>query len=156
MKSLSQLVVLALIALLASCQSTGQQSSKTEKEIESFLTDYYATFSSRNWPAFKRFFWENAVMATPWPVDGNESVYIFTIDEFLAQTGEGPDSQPIFEERMIDFEFKSEGKLATVWANYEAKFGTDGDLTEWSGKDVFTLMYHNGKWGIVSLAYVTE
>jgi len=43
--------------------------------------------------------------------------------------------------------------LAQVWANYKARFGEPGDVAEWSGVDAFTLMKHDGRWKIVSLAY---
>ena len=48
------------------------------------------------------------------------------------------------------------GNLAQVWATYEARFGDPDDVQEWNGIDAFTLMKHNGRWRISSLAYAAS
>ncbi|MBW3554544.1 MAG: nuclear transport factor 2 family protein [Gemmatimonadetes bacterium] len=54
---------------------------------------------------------------------------------------------------MVEVAVTIEGPLAQAWARYEARFGDPGDVAEWSGIDAFTLMKHDGRWRIVSLAY---
>jgi len=39
------------------------------------------------------------------------------------------------------------------WARYTARFGDPGSVRTWKGIDAFTLMRHEGRWRIVSLAY---
>lgn len=48
------------------------------------------------------------------------------------------------------------GDLAHAWAGYDARFGELGKIQEWSGIDAFTLMKHEGRWRIVSLAFEAE
>jgi len=83
-------------------------------------------------------------------------VEIITVPDFLARTDEGPDSMPIFEERMTSVFIILEGPLAHAWAAYDAKFGTEDALTTWSGIDAITLLKHDGEWRIVSIAYTTD
>jgi hypothetical protein len=126
--------------------------------LESFLHTYYQDMSDRNWQAYSAHFWKNATMSTIWtPEQGiNENVDIFTIEVFLSKTGEGPDSQPIFEETMETVEIEVKGNLATAWVKYHAKFGTEEELMEWTGTDLFSLMKHNNHWKIVNLSYAAE
>ena len=49
-----------------------------------------------------------------------------------------------------------EGGLAQAWVRYDAQFGDPGDIAEWSGLDAFTLMRHQGRWRITSLAYQSD
>ena len=131
------------------------QLSPEEQVIQNFLEQYYTTMSDRNWPAYQAMFWKNATLTTTWqkPGDSTAAVHITTIDEFIAQTPQGPDSQPIFEERMQEAEIEVRGNLARAWVSYTAKFGTEEQLHEWEGLDLFTLMRKNDQWRIVALAY---
>lgn len=72
------------------------------------------------------------------------------------QTKDGPDSQPIFEEKMTGSEIDVRGQLASAWIRYKAKFGSESHLMEWSGTDLFTLIKDNNSWKIVSMAYITD
>lgn len=59
---------------------------------------------------------------------------IVTIDEFIRLMPEGPDSQPIFEEKMKGKpEMTIKGNMVTVWADYDAKFGAEDSMMEWTG-----------------------
>ena len=124
--------------------------------VHNFLKQYYQVMSDRQWDLFKSFFWDNATLTTAWqpPGDTLPKVIVVTIDQFIAQTKLGPDSKPVFEEKMTgNPDISITKNIATVWAKYHAKFGTDETLTEWDGTDVFTLMRHQGQWKIVSLVY---
>jgi hypothetical protein len=128
------------------------------KNVEQLLTSYYQTMSDRNWVAYKSFFWQDATLCTIWSpdTDQTEKVDVFTIDEFLSKTSEGPDSQPVFEESIIETKIKIEQNLATAWVKYKAKFGTKDDLLEWTGTDLFSLMEYNNQWKIVNLSYAAD
>lgn len=129
--------------------------SPEKREIRAELESYYADFSARDWEAFPTHFWPGATLATIWQPPGRPApmVEIITIPEFLARTAEGPDSMPIFEERMTGVFILVEGPLAHAWADYEATFGEEGNLMEWSGIDAITLLRHEGVWRIVSVGY---
>ena len=74
----------------------------------------------------------------------------------VAKAPEGPGSAPIFAEWMTAAELRvDEHGLAQAWVDYDAHFGEEGALFEWSGVDAFTLLRHDGRWRIVSLAYVS-
>lgn len=123
--------------------------------LDSLLEAYYQTLSDRDWEAYRAFFWENATLTTVWqqPGDTVESVMVSTIDEFIAKTPEGPDSQPIFEETRLHTTITTRDDLASAWVKYKAKFGTEENLMEWRGTDLFSLMQHNGEWRIVALVF---
>ena len=129
-----------------------------EKELYNILTDYYQTMSNRDWNRYKTFFIDKAILTTIWQENQDSIPKIFTssITEFIAKTGEGPDSQPIFEEKMIDAKISVKGGLAQAWVKYEAKFGTAEALMEWKGYDLFSFMRFEKEWKIISIAYEAE
>ena len=122
------------------------------------LVIYYKDFSDRDWPKFRSHFWPGATITTAWrqPGDSVSRVDVTTIDDFITEAPNGPDSQPVFAESMIRWEIHTNNNLAEAWVNYHAKFGTTEKLSEWDGKDVFTLMRHEGEWKIVSLVFEAE
>jgi len=127
-------------------------------QLEKIIYRYYQTMSDRDWQAYREFFWPDATLTTIWQAPGDQQpeVHVSTIDDFIAGTAEGPDSQPIFEETPITIEIDIRGNLAIAWVSYEAKFGSEEQLMEWSGTDVFTWMLHGEEWRIVSLAYSSD
>ncbi|MCA6079095.1 nuclear transport factor 2 family protein [Fulvivirga sedimenti] len=131
---------------------------QTTQTIHQFLYDYYNVMSSRDWEVYREFFWKDATLTTIWqsPKDSLPEVLVNTIDAFIRQTPQGPDSEPIFEEKPTYITTEIQGNLATAWVNYEARFGSEENLNEWTGTDLFTLMKHQGEWRIVSLAFSSE
>ena len=128
------------------------------QEIRDMLTRYYADMSRRDWTKYKSYFWDSATITTVWqkPGDSSEKVNIITINEFIRQTPNGPDSKPVFEETMTGVEITVKKDLAIAWADYHAKFGTKDSLAVWTGKDLFSIMRHRGEWKIVSLSFEKE
>ncbi|MDN5211293.1 nuclear transport factor 2 family protein [Fulvivirgaceae bacterium BMA12] len=135
-----------------------EENALSRKRIESTLARYYQDFSDRNWLAFATHFWEGAVLTTVWqkPSESAEDVHYTTIPEFIAKAPEGPDSQPIFEEKMVKSDIKVEGGLAQAWVFYEAKFGSEDSLYHWEGIDAITLIRFNNQWKIASIAYMSR
>jgi hypothetical protein len=155
----------ALLLVLYACvnhsgagNEIADQNDSAKKEIEEKLVRYYGDMSMRDWKKYREYFWDSATITTAWqrPGDTAEKVHIISIDEFIRQTPDGPDSKPIFEERMTGLRIRIDGSLAEVWADYQAKFGTKDSLVEWKGMDLFTLMRHRGQWKIVSLSFQRE
>lgn len=128
-----------------------------ESQIKTFIESYYNTMSARDWSKYEEFFSDDATLTTIWAVDSASAASIssFTISDFLAQTQEGPDSQPIFEEKPLSITVEQNENMASVWVKYKARFGSKDHLMEWQGYDLFTLLYHQEQWYIVSLAYVS-
>lgn len=151
---------IAIGILFSGCQQAPEalKNEKADSELKAFITDYYTVMSERDWEAYKGFFMEKARLTTIWqePGDSQPKLFSNSISEFLEQTANGPDSQPIFEEKPIKIETKIKDNLANVWVNYEAKFGTEDELVEWKGHDLFSLLKYNGRWYIVSLTYISE
>ena len=145
-------LLLISFVILSSCVKTKQNDVA---DIEVFLEDYYRIMSDRDWVKYKTFFIDNASLTTIWQTESDSVPGIFSvsIDEFIDQTPQGPDSQPIFEERMISHEISAKGNLAQAWVKYEAKFGTDENLMRWKGYDQFSLIRFKGEWRIVSIVY---
>ena len=81
---------------------------------------------------------------------------IVPVDTFIARAPQGPDSKPIFEERLTGVVVRSHGNLAQAWATYTARFGEPGNVATWEGIDAFTLLRHDGTWRIVSLSYTDK
>ena len=156
--NLSGIIILAFIASLPGCGSPKEQANQKsleELEIEQLLNGYYSAMSNRDWDRYAQFFSEKATLTTIWQIDsaGSPVIYSNTISEFLAQTEFGPDSQPVFEEKMIDFAIDVKKNLATAWVKYDAKFGTKENLHEWSGNDLFSFIRFEDQWKIVSIVY---
>ncbi len=127
-------------------------------ELVAFLGSYYDAFSDRDWERFQDHFWTNATLTTVWPpTEGApEQVLVSTITEFVRQAPLGPGSREIFEERMVALDISVRGDLATAYARYRARFGDPGEIIEWEGIDSFQLMRHEGRWRIVSLAFLSD
>ncbi len=157
------LYLFVMICSLSACDRSGKSSShtlptdnSTSDSIHNFLKEYYDVMSSRQWLEYRDFFWDNATLTTAWqPPDASvPRVSIITIDDFISQTSLGPDSKPIFEEKMTSVpDIQITNNIAVAKAAYEVKFGTKDSLLNWKGHDVFTLMRHNRKWTIVSVVY---
>lgn len=146
--------------LLISCKKSNE-TTKIENghsEIETFITEYYTVMSQRDWDAYKAFFAEKATLTTIWQGQNDVKPELLTnsITEFLAQTENGPDSQPIFEERPLKIDIERNNNLANAWVYYEAKFGTEDNLFQWKGYDLFSLLKFENKWYITSLTYVSD
>jgi len=127
-------------------------------EILQEVRNYYSDFNARNWTAFAEHFWPGATLTTTWqpPPETPPRVVVTSLPEFLAQTAQGPDSKPIFSGRMLDAEVHAFQDLAQAWARYQARFGEAGKVEEWTGLDAFTLMRHQGRWKIVSIAFARD
>lgn len=159
--------VLLLLATLSACGSGAPTGARqltpgylapgdpVREEILKELTEYYDHMSARDWKGYASHFWPGATITTIWqPADEPSSrVLITSVPDFIAQTPRGPDSKPIFEERMTDADVRATDNLAQVWAAYKASFGEPGKLDEWTGIDAFTLMKHEGRWKIVELTF---
>ncbi|HEY7683739.1 MAG TPA: nuclear transport factor 2 family protein [Gemmatimonadales bacterium] len=132
--------------------------SSEEDALRSAVARYYRDMSARDWAAYRAHFWPHATLTTVWrpPGEAARRVVVTTIDEFLAQTARGPDSKPVFEERLLGQDVRLSGSLAQVWARYETRFGDSSAVATWRGIDAFTWMKHNGSWRIVSVAYADE
>lgn len=141
---------------MLSC-SGPQKLTRTDETapLYKLLEEYYHYFSERDWDKYESYFWSEATLTTVWQDDGMDApgVVITSIEEFLGKTHLGPDSQPIFEEKMNDAFVAVRGDLAQAWVKYEAKFGNDNELMQWEGIDLFSFMKHNGEWRIVSIVY---
>ncbi len=147
------------LALLSCDDNTTDTSYNLKtKEVEAFIVNYYEVMSSRNWSAYQDLFSEKATLTTIWLDTSDTSPLVFTntISEFVAQTANGPDSQPIFEEKPIMIDVDIKNNIASVWVKYEAKFGNENELIEWKGYDLFSLLKLNDKWYITSINYVSD
>ena len=149
------------IGLLAACSpapAPNEGDTAAEAAVRAALESYYQAFSDRDWDRFESHFWEGANLTTIWQPAGEDSprVVATSVTRFIADAPSGPGSREIFEERMTSLTLRVEGALAQAWAEYDARFGDPGDISEWSGVDAFSLLYHDGQWRITSLAYVPD
>jgi hypothetical protein len=134
------------------------EAARTEAEVRAALLRYYADLTARDWRAFREHFWSPGTLATIWQPPGRSRtmVELVPVDTFIARAPQGPDSKPIFEERMTGIVVRSHGNLAQAWATYTARFGEPGNVATWEGIDAFTLLRHDGTWRIVSLSYTDK
>lgn len=163
------LLILILLSASFSCSRTNDE-KKTEQRavaadqdsLHSILLaktkQYYTDMSSRDWEAYASHFWPGAQLTTIWQPPGSDSLQVMmtTVEAFVKQADQGPGSQPIFEEKMLDAKVMAYNNLATVWATYRAKFGSKDSLMQWEGIDAFTFMKHENQWRISSLAYTNK
>jgi hypothetical protein len=161
------LTALALAVCLGGCSidyaPPEQPSARAAPDADTTLVlaelrSYYRDLSERHWGRFAAHFWDGATITTVWQPPGAAApgVVSTTVPEFVAAAPEGPDSREIFEESMLDARIRVVGGLAQAWVRYHARFGDPGTVQEWQGVDAFTLMRHDGRWRIVSLAFQGE
>ena len=126
--------------------------------VVAMIDAYYEDLSARDWDAFASHFWAGADITTVFspPSDSVSRVVIMPVPDFVAGAPEGPDSREIFEELPEHTDVEVRGDLAVVWVRYRARFGDPGDVREWAGTDVFTLMRHDEVWKIVELAFTPD
>lgn len=153
-----RLLMLCLSVGLCSCQPEQRVADPVVREVDSVVAQYYRDMSARDWVAYRGHFWPQATLTTIWqpPDEPQPRVVVTSIESFLSSTAQGPDSKPIFEERLLSNETRVVANLAHVWARYEARFGDSSSVMTWRGIDAFTWMKHDGRWKIVSLAYTDE
>lgn len=153
---------LLLLFVILSCnqndETISKESNAIEQEIVALLEEYYVVMSGRNWTKYKEFFAPGGSLTTIWSdtVGQPPMIHTSTIHEFIASAGEGPDSQPIFEEKPIQIKVEVIGDIASAWVHYEAKFGTEQDLMEWKGYDLVSLIRHEEQWKIVSITFASD
>lgn len=163
----ARLILLVVLGLQASTRPAATAQSGSEPpapeaavraEVLAELQQYYADLSARDWEAFASHFWPGATITTVWqpPGESQPRVLVTSIPDFVAQAPQGPGSKPIFEEKMTSAEVHLHRNLSQVWARYQARFGDPGQVREWAGIDAFTLMKHDGRWRIVSLAFTGD
>ena len=160
-KERSHLCLLITFTLLFLCCNSENQTTiknSSVQVIEELLNDYYDTMTSRNWESYREYFISDATLTTIWQAENDTIPKISThsISEFIAQTKDGPDSQPIFEEKMLSSEIDEKNNLAQAWVRYKAKFGTTDNLIEWNGTDLFSFIRYNNEWKIVSIVFESE
>jgi hypothetical protein len=155
---ISTLLICSSFYTKGNAQKISEKDSQSTEEIEIILGNYYTTMSARDWPAYKDFFSNDATLTTIWQQETDTIPKIFTnsINDFIAQTKNGPDSQPIFEEKMLSADITVKNNLAQAWVRYEAKFGSSDNLVEWKGLDLFSLIRYNDEWKIVSIVFESE
>jgi len=160
-----RLFTLLLVLAFFSCTTENKNDNSTSSidipegaVIEKQLKSYYADMSKRDWNKYRSYFWNNATITTAWkqPGDSIVEVDVTTIDDFIKETPQGPDSQPVFEETMKDSRIYVQGNMAEAWVEYDAKFGKQDSLSRWSGTDLFTFLRSNGEWKIVSLVFESK
>ncbi|TFG48639.1 MAG: hypothetical protein E4H38_06155, partial [Gemmatimonadales bacterium] len=109
-----RLLFVTVLLLLAGCEVRRAPPAAVggdERVVRERVAQYYHDMSARDWRAYGAHFWPGATLTTIWrpPEDTAPRVAIMTIDQFLAQTGAGPDSKPIFEERLLVQEVRVTG-----------------------------------------------
>ncbi|WP_298903420.1 nuclear transport factor 2 family protein [uncultured Psychroserpens sp.] len=150
------ILILGLVIFGCNTPQTKTSNEDTAK-LESFITQYYSVMSERDWNTYRQFFADKAILTTIWhgPNDPKPTLFSNSITEFLAQTKNGPDNQPIFEEKPLTITTDIKNDLASVWVKYTAKFGTESNLMQWQGYDVFSLIKFENKWHITSITYLS-
>jgi len=162
MKNQMRKLFICILLSLYFCVGNSQILSENEKQstahLQALLEQYYVTMSDRDWEAYKMFFSSDATLTTIWQqeTDSLPKIHTTSISDFIAQTKDGPDSQPIFEEKMLNSEIDVNNNLAQAWVNYKAKFGSNEELMEWKGIDLFSFIKFDNEWKIVSILFESE
>lgn len=132
--------------------------SAADAPVRARLEQYYEDFSARDWEAFASHFWPGAAIATAWQPIGEERVRVVhtTVEEFIADAPNGPDSREIFAEWMEEATIRVAGDLAHAWVRFGARFGDPGEVDEWTGVDAISLLRVDGVWKIATLVFASD
>jgi len=107
----------------------------------------FAAGGEPSWDLFRQLFSDRAVFALRiLPTD--ESISIFTLDEFVRHFARAEMKESGYEERPLERSINVMGDLAEVHARFQMYVGTRhiGDAI-----DIFQVVRRGGRWSIVSL-----
>ncbi|WP_026705551.1 nuclear transport factor 2 family protein [Flavobacterium soli] len=134
---------LFLVGLIFTCQMITAQQAEVQKVIE----DFFVAFHAKDTIKMKDFCDDKMILKI---IEENKNqVFTESFSDLLRSIGTTPEDIK-FQENILSYDIKIDGKLASVWAPYE--FYVNGKLSH-KGVDVFQLFYDEKQWKIISLIY---
>ncbi len=134
---------LFLSVLIFTCQIITAQQAEVQKVIE----DFFVAFHAKDTVKMKDFCDDKMILKII--EEDKNQVFTESFSDLLKSIGTTP-KEIKFQENILSYDIKIDGKLASVWAPYE--FYVNGKLSH-KGVDVFQLFDEKGKWKIISLIY---
>ncbi len=135
---------LVLLLLLFAAECMFSQEMAIRKTIETF----FAAFHEQDTVKLKSILADEIVLHTITEKASGVTLSVETRNELLQSVASIPKSIK-YEERLLSWDIKIDGKLAHVWTPYE--FYINGNLVH-SGVDSFQLFWDNGIWKIIYCA----
>jgi len=134
---------LILILMVFTFQFATAQQADVKKVIE----DFFVAFHAKDTIKIKEYCDDKMILKI---IEENKNqVFTQSFSDFFKSISSAPKEMK-FEEILLSYDIKIDGKLASVWAPYE--FYVNGKLSH-KGVDVFQLFYDKKQWGIISLVY---
>ncbi|MDR6969353.1 formate-dependent nitrite reductase cytochrome c552 subunit [Flavobacterium arsenatis] len=134
---------LILILLFFTFQFANAQQADVKKVIEEFFVAFHAKDTIKI-----KDFCDDKMMLKIIEENKNQ-VFTESFSDFLKSIAGAPKDMK-FQENLLSYDIKIDGKLASVWSPYE--FYINGKLSH-KGVDVFQLFYDEKQWKIISLIY---
>ena len=126
---------------------TFQFASAQQGDVKKVIEDFFVAFHAMDTIKIKDFCDDKMMLKI---IEENKNqVFTESFSDFLKSIADAPKEMK-FQENVLSYDIKIEGKLASVWAPYE--FYVNGKLSH-KGVDVFQLFNDKGKWKIISLIY---
>jgi hypothetical protein len=139
-----RLVVLALLAVVATAEAVDAQS--TESDVMAVITSLFDGMRAGDSAAVRAAFARDARLMTAFERDGVPLLRAGSLEQFIALVGSPHDD--VWDERISGTEVRIDGLLATVWTNYAFYLG---QKFSHCGVDAFQLFHGDAGWQIVNL-----
>ncbi|WP_298779437.1 nuclear transport factor 2 family protein [uncultured Polaribacter sp.] len=140
-------IITFLIALILSITITAQEKSE-EKEIKKVIETFFEGLHKGDSTIVKKTLHKNIKIQTTFTnKEGKKVLKTETRNKLLTGIA-NKKIEDIYLEKLLSFDIKVDGNLASVWTPYEFYF--NGNFSH-CGANSFQLFNNNGKWEIIFL-----
>ncbi|KPL23068.1 MAG: hypothetical protein AMJ93_05595 [Anaerolineae bacterium SM23_84] len=131
--------------------------------IEAIISALYDTISHKpgklpDWQRMKPLFIDGARIIAP-SLEGSP-IQVMTFQEFAERVSESVhragDADRGFDERELANRTEVFGNMAHVWSTYESRYTTEDQEPFSRGINSFQLLYHSGRWWVVTILWDIE
>ena len=131
--------------------------------IEAIISALYDTISHKpgklpDWQRMKPLFIDGARIIAP-SLEGSP-IQVMTFQEFAERVSESVhragDADRSFDERELTNRTEVFGYMAHVWSTYESRYTTEDQEPFSRGINSFQLLYHSGRWWVVTILWDIE
>ena len=141
-------IITFLIAIIFSLTLTSQERTAKEKDIKKVIATFFDGLHKGDSTIMKTTLHKDIkIQTTATNKKGEKTLKTETKSDLLTSVANKNEAH-IYNEKLLSFDIKIDGNLASVWTHYEFYF--NGTFSH-CGANSFQLFNNNGKWEIIYL-----
>lgn len=141
-------IITFLIAIIFSLTLTSQERTAKEKDIKKVIATFFDGLHKGDSTIMKTTLHKDIkIQTTATNKKGEKTLKTETKSDLLTSVANKKEAH-IYHEKLLSFDIKIDGNLASVWTPYEFYF--NGNFSH-CGANSFQLFNNNGKWEIIYL-----